>query len=262
MPVEEILKVETVMKYNGFFSRLANDSPGEFRTKDIVWPKGGFEINTTLASCSFDIEFTRQTGKNRAQFFNQENRIKSCIVKKSWITTKYAKIQQEGFAIQASEQTQKQLKEHWHEIDIPKAADRWIQEQKRNDNKLDLVLWFKARYHHFPPAATLPEDLQNSLAALKDEQMHPIMKACRIWFDIVRIHISHEANKRTGKALASIILLKAGYLPPKIGKEDEKEYLMVMELGIEEKDGYLRLVEFVAKNIIRTQQEYAHLKES
>lgn len=259
-PLEEMFKVETVMRYNGLFSRLANDCPGEFRKKDIVWAKRDLDINEQLASCYFDVEFTKQVGLTSCEFFNRENKRRVCLVKKSWLSRRHQQVQVEGYEVGGTDKTKKFLREHWHEINIPVAMDEWLKEQNRT-TKLDLIEWLKRRYHYFPLVSTLPEDLERSLIPLKEvKEMHPIEKACRIWFDIVRIHISHEANKRTGKALASVILLKHGYLPPKIKKEDEREYLDALQLGIEEKDGHLRLIDFVAKNILRTQQEYAHLQ--
>lgn len=260
--LEALLKVETIMKYNGLFSRFASDSPGEFRKKDICWAKHDLNVNEMLSACVFELEFHTQMGMHPAVYFAGKNHKAdaTCLVKKSWIARQYTQIAREGFQIQATDKVKQFVADHWHEINIIGAASDWIAEQNREDGKLDLVQWFDDRYHYFPLVSTLPDDLKQSLEKVKEaKEMHPIEKACRVWYDIVRIHISHEANKRTGKAMASIILLAYGVLPPKIGKKEEKEFLNVFKKALAEENGYVRLIQFMAKMIFKTQQEYADL---
>lgn len=258
--LEGLLNVKTVMRYNGLFSRFANEHPGEFRKRDIHWKKTDFDINELFLENVFNDEFKRKLGVGQVQFFaKKKQRTAACLVSTGWITRMFNKYSQGQIVI--PEETKKYYQEHLHELNITQAALNWIKEQQRKDGKLDLVQWFKARAHYFPPVETLESDLSGSLEkARKSSQMHPIERACLVWFDIVRIHISHEANKRTGKALASVMLLSAGYLPPKIGKEDEKEFLAVIMKSVDEENGHLRLTQFVAKMIVKTQKEFANLQ--
>lgn len=266
--LESLLKVETIMRYNGLFSRFANENPGAFRKKNIQWAKHPLDVHVLLAATIFDAEFEQKMGMDPHHFVVSKKKPpkKGCLVKKSWIRMNFSRLLREiekgTTQMQVeSEETKKFLKEHWHEINIDQAATEWIAEQQRDDDKLDLLEWFKTRYHYFPLVSTLEDDLKASLERVRgNKEMHPIEKACLVWFDIVRIHISHEANKRTGKGVASVMLLDSGYLPPKIGKEDEKEFLDVFKKALEEENGHFRLAQFVAKMIIKTQREYADLK--
>lgn len=72
----------------------------------------------------------------------------------------------------------------------------------------------------------------------------------------MRIHISHEANKRTGKALGSVILLQHGYLPPLITKEYEKQYVDVLKYSFKNpnrEEGFNSFLKFIIEMILRTQ---------
>lgn len=88
------------------------------------------------------------------------------------------------------------------------------------------------------------------------EMKDPIEQAAFIWWEIVRIHISSDANKRTGKALASIILLQNGYLPPLITQEDEDLYIDTFINNFDKKDGFENFKQFVVNMIIKTQEHF------
>lgn len=247
-----LLTSETVMRYNGIFSRFSNDSPGEFRKKDIVWKRRELDINEEIAAALYDSALRDQTNLTQHEYFNSSNQ-KKCVVSKTWVFKKYCLLKNQGMEIQGSEETKQKMRH----LDLGTAAAHWAAKQGRTDRKIDVVQWFKERYHYFPLVSTLEEDLEKSLEFIKTQESHPIEKACRIWLDIVRIHISHEANKRTGKAIASVILLSHGYLPPKIGKDDEKEYLAVLQKGIESEEGRLEFTQFIMKMMTNTFYEYS-----
>lgn len=263
--LETILKVERIMDYNALFSRFSNDAPGAFRERNIRWALYDMDPNEALATSALELELETHYGKewfsNIPQWVHDK---KEHVVKSTWINRQWNLYKNHPQSISfTDEKSKKWFQENKQKIDIPKAAEEWIKKQGREDGKLDIFKWLNERYHWFPPATTLKQDLSNSLARVVEaKDMHPIEKACRVWFDIVRIHISHEANKRTGKAIASAILLSYGYLPPKIKKEDEKEYLEAFKKGFLEPDGHLRLMEFVTKNIKRTQEEYVLIQEN
>lgn len=247
-----LLTSETVMRYNGIFSRFSNDSPGEYRKKDIVWKRRELDINEETAAALYDTVFRDQTNLTQHEYFNSSLK-KKCIIPQAWAHKKYCQMEKAGMEIQANEVTKQKMKH----LDLLGAARLWSAAQGRNDKKIDVVQWFKVRYHYFPLVSTLKEDLENSLESIKSQESHPIEKACRIWLDIVRIHISHEANKRTGKAFASVILLSHGYLPPKIGKDEEKEYLAVLQRGIESEEGRIEFTQFIMKVMTNTFHEFS-----
>ena len=70
--------------------------------------------------------------------------------------------------------------------------------------------------------------LRQALEHCSSERLHPIEQAAHLWLDLVRIHPFNGAHKRTGKALASFILLKHGYLPPLITEEDVELYTKIL----------------------------------
>ncbi len=85
---------------------------------------------------------------------------------------------------------------------------------------------------------------------------HPIARAAYLWFQIVKIHPWHEANKRTGKALASLILLQHGYLPPLITKEDEPRYRQVFLKNFDKPNGHRAFISYIAELIVKTQEKF------
>jgi len=97
--------------------------------------------------------------------------------------------------------------------------------------------------------------MERSLQAAYNPSMHPVVKACIVWFEIVRSHISQHANKRTGKGIAAVILLAHGYTVPKIGPKDAKEYVDRMKVAFEHREGLNIFVCFIARKILETHQE-------
>ena len=71
---------------------------------------------------------------------------------------------------------------------------------------------------------------------------------------LVGIHPWNEANTRTAHALASWILLRAGYLPPVI--KDREEYKRVLMEGFGKEDGYKVFVDYIVSLIEKTQQQF------
>ncbi len=271
--IERALTVDSIMRFNGLFSRLTlHHAPGEFRKKDIRWAKGEKSELELLAAFIFEgyVSTDRPEGFLASRSRPEERKNDTYLVKKSWITKliRYEKEHyRKDFALQGSEEDENTRKviEYLSKTsleEISATIDTWIEAQGHKNGKLDLIQWLEDNFHYFPAAKTIPDELKETLNAIQNSDMHPIEKACRIWFDIVRVHISHEANKRTGKALASIILLSYGYLPPKIGKENTDEYLSCMIDGLESKEGVQNLVDFVARKITETHEEYADSLES
>ena len=127
-------------------------------------------------------------------------------------------------------------------------------------NQFNATQWLKDHMHYFPNPSDVVPQMQECLNEIQKPSLHPIEQASRIWFDIVRIHISHEANKRTGKAMGSLVLLANGYLPPKITKEDEKKYVKTLENSFEKLGGLADFTNFVAGKVLDAQKEYHDLK--
>lgn len=119
--------------------------------------------------------------------------------------------------------------------------------------------WKAKRVHTFPASYHLHGQLEKMMCLFKsscnNSTIHPILLAAMIWFEIIRIHPWNAAHKRTGKVIASIILMKHGYLPPIITQA--KEFDDVLQKAIYGgKTEYENFVQFIARSIKQTQEAY------
>lgn len=60
---------------------------------------------------------------------------------------------------------------------------------------------------------------------MESDRCNPVEIAAYTWLEVVKIHPFYEANKRTGRLLASIILLQHGITPPLILTKDVDVYI-------------------------------------
>ncbi len=264
----QALTVQRVIRYNGMFSRMDNLNPGQFRTHAIRWPKYDIsDLNESTVMYALEMILIKQFGQEAT---NQKLRgISDPKLRKTTllfprtaiedIIRKNLEIAARGELVFLDEQAKVNYEANRHTI-TPDVVKTWIEKQGRTDDKLNITQWLGERVHYFPLPLEIPRQLDASLEAIKDPRMHPIQKAAKIWFDVVDLHISHEANKRTGKALASAILLSFGYLPPKIGPANAKEYVKTLIDGLEDPQGLEKFTQFVLKMMVKTYQEYAGKK--
>jgi hypothetical protein len=255
------LTIDSVIRYNGIFSRLGNSNPGEFRIHSIRWAKYDMEdLNEIIVMYALEQLLADQYGEEKlASLLRNISAPGTCktklLVKRSHIEDLIKRFMDPRHPTRyESPEAEAKFKENWHLIN-PNVVQKWIEKQGRTDDKLDISVWLREVCHYFPVPSMIKPELAACLKDMIEPGMHPIEKASRIWFDIVRIHISHEANKRTGKAIGSAILLAFGYLPPKIGKEDEKEYVDTLKYGFEDEQGLHKFTKFVAKMITKTHHE-------
>ncbi len=264
----QALTIESVIRYNGLFSRTDNLNPGEFRHRGIRWAKHTIsDLNESTVMYALEMTLAQQFGPAKSAQKLREISDPKC--KKpvllyprgaiEGIIIKNKEIAARGELVYADESAKAHYAANAHTV-TPDVVKGWIEKQGRTDDKLNISQWLSERVHYFPLPQEIPQKLNSSLVSIKEPQMHPIQKAAKIWFDTVDLHISHEANKRTGKALASVILLSFGYLPPKIGPADEKEYLSTLINGLEDPQGLEKFTQFVVKMMIKTHQEYAGKK--
>lgn len=240
------LSIDEIKKINGFLSRLVSDIPGKFRIKNISWHKKDLtgaeavleafidqsDVNDLYAGNN---DFNLKVDEDKNISINSIKRLLNYYCSNPKLTCGLTK-----------------------KIDL-KEIDLWAKESQtskkcKKPQFINLTTWINKRIHIFPSADTIEEQVLNALNKIQDPSMHPVRKAAFIWYEIVRIHISHEANKRTGKALASIILLQNGYLPPLIDQEDEKKYLDSLS-GLYE-DNFEPFLNFVIEMIEKTQEKY------
>jgi prophage maintenance system killer protein len=248
------LSIAAIQKINGCLSRLIEGNDGAFRVQPIVWPKR----NTTNTEVFFyDYlqryvgDITQGTDPNLRYLKNEKQKLTNKIATQQIVQLLLLyKLNPE--AINSPNKIELE----------PAKAFVWEQESAKFPNHkpgtIDTQHWLSERYHLFPP----PENIQSELAmVLKkiDRIKNPIEAAARLWYEIVRIHPWHEANKRTGKALASLFLLQKGYLPPLITAEHEKEYVQTLQQGFEKEDGHVQFIQLIAQLIDETQNKFKDL---
>ena len=210
------LSVEDIKNVNGCLSRLIVGNKGAFRVKDIDWLKYAPKDDTE----NFFILYLRK----KREFENQIPGLSNFAVVPYIVWT--ADVRRLLQFISRQNAIFKFLKHedgYIFKID-PDKAEQWEKEAPgEREGTINLLHWF----HVFPN----PDSIEKHVKFWADqtkEQWDPIDLAARLWHKMVAIHPWHEANKRTGKALALFILLKNGYLPPLINSDDGKKYVSTL----------------------------------
>lgn len=253
----DFLTFDQIFRCNRLFSRL--NGTGEIRERLIRWSHKDIS-NEEAVVISILEQYLSQNASKTDSWFSElskpQTKSENISVKVSWLTNQIRYFQNNPHLIQLGSQSS------WKDVSTIQNFDLKLVEKWANNKKhLDICRWIKERFHYFPDAKEIKPELAKAIEYIKSHpDMHPIEKGAYLWYELVRIHISHEANKRTGKALASIIFLAHGYLPPKIPKEDAEEYVKLLQKGFARSDGHIAFTQFVARKILDTQKEYAALK--
>ncbi len=104
---------------------------------------------------------------------------------------------------------------------------------------------------HTPPDSMKIKELMSKFAKKKiNSKEHPIVEAARAHYELVSIHPFVDGNGRTARLLMNLILIKNGYFPAVILKNDRLKYYDVLEKGREAKLD--EFVFFVARSLERT----------
>jgi Fic family protein len=85
---------------------------------------------------------------------------------------------------------------------------------------------------HVPPNYVKVPELLDKM--IRDHEAspateHPVARAAMLHFDLVRIHPFVDGNGRTARLLANLDLIRNGFAPVLIDKEDRQEYFTVLE---------------------------------
>lgn len=119
----------------------------------------------------------------------------------------------------------------------------------------DIQVRITGSKHTPPDALHLPEKMkeftQNYLIHFKD---HPIEQAALAHFHLVSIHPFVDGNGRTARLLMNLVLMKHGYPPAIILKNDQKKYYDVLEEGHAGK--IANFIFFVGRSLERTMGLY------
>lgn len=95
-----------------------------------------------------------------------------------------------------------------------------------------------------PNPHKVPDLMHEFCSWLGKAYEHPVEKAAEAHYRLVTIHPFVDGNGRTARLLLNMILLKSGYPPAIIRKEDKLRYLSVLEKAQTggSKDDYFRLI--------------------
>jgi len=105
---------------------------------------------------------------------------------------------------------------------------------------------------HIPPNhVILPELMQKLFAEYKKEwgNYHPVIKACLLHGEFVKIHPFIDGNGRTARLILNFELMKYGYPPIVITKERKAEYYEALDLAHTTSD-YSKFVQLIADFLI------------
>lgn len=107
-----------------------------------------------------------------------------------------------------------------------------------------------------PPYEEVPELMSNFFVWLNSAGgQYPVITATKAHYKLVAIHPFSDGNGRTARLLMNLILMRAGYPPAIIRKEDRKDYLCV--LGSVDADNNLApFVELIIKAVNRSLDIY------
>jgi hypothetical protein len=242
--------LEDLKKINGRITRLVVGNQGELRDRSIVWRKRDLSVTEEIFIHYYS-EHIQDLLHNRDRYLKLDHVTKELAIKD---LMKWATVLNGPTWKLIDPQTGKIGKVDTQEIET------WEQEDAVRPNhtagRMNWLEWEKSRLHIFPLPNEIEPQLKSALKLIQDAQFHPIEAAARIWYEIVRIHPWGEANKRTGRAVASLILLKHGYLPPLITKENASRYQKILLEGFEKEDGHVPFIHFIAELVAKTQQEY------
>jgi len=88
--------------------------------------------------------------------------------------------------------------------------------------------------NHIPPQYTEVPELMNKLVESYNtewQSLHPIVRACYLHGEFVKIHPFVDGNGRTARLLLNFELMKYGYSPVIIKMEDRSNYYDVLDKG-------------------------------
>lgn len=105
---------------------------------------------------------------------------------------------------------------------------------------------------HLPPDPLLVPKLMERFAKkwLANSRQHPVIQATMAHFELVSIHPFIDGNGRTARLLMNLILMKHGYFPAVILKNDRKKYYDTLGKGHREKTD--DFIFFVGRALERT----------
>jgi Fic family protein len=98
-----------------------------------------------------------------------------------------------------------------------------------------------------PSYSKIINSMENYISNIHELKIHPIKKAAFIHHELVRIHPFFDGNGRVSRLITNLYLMKAGYPPIILKKENRRKYYLVLQRA---DDGDLSfLANFIAKAV-------------
>lgn len=116
------------------------------------------------------------------------------------------------------------------------------------------VLQADGTIHHYVEPVHVSAEMEALFQWIKEslDQKHPVIVSAVAHYNFVRIHPFDDGNGRGARLLMNLILIKKGYAPAVIRKEQRRAYLESLSLA---DSGNLEpFTELVARSLLNTQQ--------
>lgn len=116
------------------------------------------------------------------------------------------------------------------------------------------VLQADGTIHHFVEPVHVPAEMEALFQWIKEslDQKHPVIVSAVAHYNFVRIHPFDDSNGRGARLLMNLILIKKGYAPAVIRKEQRRAYLESLSLA--DQGNLEPFTELVARSLLNTQQ--------
>ncbi len=240
----------TLQKINAALTRMTElsegqEKPGDFRKMQTWWKKKEMTVPEEVLFYALNADRTMLLEQNHP-FLHYDSKNDTCDFEGIKNLLEYA------------EQISDRLPPQYKNMPVEQAAtalDRWKQEQASDGQVLKIQPWLNNRMHFFPTFEGIEKQLEEALLNFEKFD-HPVARAAYLMYEVVRIHPWHEANKRTGRAVAALYLLGHGYLPPLITKEHAKDFKPVFIDNFDKEDGFKEFIKFFAQRVEETQNRF------
>lgn len=113
---------------------------------------------------------------------------------------------------------------------------------------------------HIPPAfINVPYEMQKLIEKYKSwNKLHPIVRACYLHGEFVKIHPFVDGNGRTARLLLNFELIKSGFPPVVIKNENRAEYYDSLDKAHTTND-YTDFIEIIKNLVEESEDEYLYL---
>lgn len=112
----------------------------------------------------------------------------------------------------------------------------------------------KTVHQYVPPEQVSVQmgELVEYVNQAKVQKIHPILASAVVHYNMVRIHPFDDGNGRGARILMNLILMRAGYFPAIVKREQKRKYLSALEAA--DKSDIAPFVQFIISQLGETMQ--------